>query len=73
MNVWDRKILRQIENAADSTDLENACKMLIMVLKKKASYLPSGICIVTMEDDEYVVPYELLRMLLKTEPLKAKL
>ena len=82
MNVWDRKTLRQIERAADGTDVERACKMLIMVLKKKAQYLPNrnskpgDHIMFTINGRDYTLSYELIRLMLITEPpsfLKAKL
>jgi hypothetical protein len=83
MDYNTRKVLRQISNAADQTDIESACKALIMVLKKKAQFLPNrhsnlgDVVIFSNEKEDYVISYELLRLILITEPpaslLKSKL
>ena len=40
MDYYARKVIRQIDHATDQIDIDSACKVLIMVLKKKAEYLP---------------------------------
>ena len=78
MNYWLRKIARQIENATDQTDVESACKVLIMILKKKAEYLPiredeDDVFMFTINEKEHVIPVKLLKMILKTKKPIAKL
>ena len=76
MNVWDRKVLRLIENATENVDVETACKMLIMVLKQKALLLPvdsNKDAVIFTGNKLHKIPYELMRLFLQTEPLKSKL